>query len=93
MRACLRNQVWNAIQFEYIDGIDGPKTVKYAEGIGLSRNGDGGISKLWEIKTESGWKIVDHGDWILSQPSPWEAGKSIYTVVKGGVFDQDMVLF
>jgi len=56
--------VIEATQFSYIDGIDGKKTIKFAESIGLSRNK--GYSKLWEIETLEGWHIVSNGDWIIT---------------------------
>jgi hypothetical protein len=54
-----------AVRFLYIDNIDGKETIKFAKSIGLSRNGDGGISLLWEIQTQTGWKIVNHGDYVV----------------------------
>ncbi len=49
----LREQI-EAHQFNYIDGIDGPKTIQHAKSLGLSRNGDGRISKIWEIRSAVG---------------------------------------
>jgi len=56
-------QVIEAIQFNYIDNIDGPQTVALAVALGLSRYGS---SKLWEIETLEGWHIVRDGDWIIT---------------------------
>lgn len=53
----------SAVQFNYIDNIDGPETCKLAKSLGLSRHLS---SKLWEIQTFYGWKIVRHGYWILT---------------------------
>lgn len=72
-----------AVQFNYIDGIDGPKTHKLAQSLGLSTHG---TSVLWEIHTTFGWHIVDHRDWILTNTGggPWcivlhdEAFKATY---------------
>jgi len=54
----------DATQFNYVDGIDGIETVKFATALGLSRNGP--VSKLWELKTLEGWRIVKGGDWIIT---------------------------
>ena len=53
-----------AEQFNYIDGIDGPQTIEHAKSLGLSRNGDGGISLIWEVRTYQGWHIVRDGDYL-----------------------------
>ena len=55
--------VIDAIQFNYIDGINGLKTIALAQSLGLSRNGS---SLLWEIETLEGWHIVKDGDWIIT---------------------------
>lgn len=60
-----RKDTINAVQFLFIDNIDGKETIKFAESLGLSRNGNGMISKIWEVKTKWGWKIVNHGDYVI----------------------------
>ena len=55
--------VIEAIQFNYIDGINGLKTIALALALGLSRKGS---SKIWEIETLEGWHIVSNGDWIIT---------------------------
>ena len=55
--------VIDAIQFNYIDNIDGLKTCEMAKSLGLSRNG---ASLIWEIETLEGWHIVRNGDWIIT---------------------------
>lgn len=71
MSRVMLKAIVSADQFNYIDGIDGPKTVEQAEKLGLSRNGNGLISKIWELKAHQGhgslgWEIVNHEDWILT---------------------------
>ena len=55
--------VIEATQFNYIDEINGLKTIAMATALGLSRNGS---SKLWEIETLEGWHIASNGDWIIT---------------------------
>ncbi len=52
-----------AVQFNYIDNIDGPKTCELAKSLGLVRNGP---SLLWEFNTSQGWRIVPSGYWIIT---------------------------
>ncbi len=52
-----------AIQFNYIDSIDGPKTCELAKSLGLTRRGS---TLLWELKTYQGWRIVRSGFWIIT---------------------------
>ena len=61
-----KSVVIDAIQFEYRDGCDGPLTCDLAETLGLSRNGP---SKLWEVLTSKGWRIVEHSFWIVTDPN------------------------
>lgn len=72
-----RKETFEAVQFLYIDGIDGVETIKRAEELGLSRNGGGMISKIWEIKTKWGWKVVRHGDYIMTESDDWGNHKSV----------------
>ena len=58
-----KSDVVDAIQFNYIDNFDGPKTCELAKSLGLSRHG---TSALWEIQTPRGWHIVYSGDWIIT---------------------------
>jgi len=58
------SKVVEAEQFNYIDGISGPKTTELAQSLGLSTNGP---SVLWEVTTAQGWKIVYSGYWIVTQ--------------------------
>ena len=62
IKCCKKPTVYTAERFFYVDGIDGHKTSEEACRLGLSTNGS---SKLWEIKTVFGWKLVDHKDWLL----------------------------
>lgn len=53
-----------AIQFNYVDGVcDSPETVELAQSLNLSRNGS---SKLWELHSVEGWRIVYSGDYIIT---------------------------
>ena len=63
MRVCMKRDVHEALRFVYTGDIDGPEATKRARELGLTTNG--GVSKLWEIETTAGWKIVSHGDLIL----------------------------
>jgi hypothetical protein len=54
---------FKAIQFNLIDGIDGPLTQQLAQSLGLSQNKPS--STLWEIKIKGSWKITNHSDWII----------------------------
>jgi len=63
MRACLKTDVSTVVQFLYEGDIDGLEAIAAAHEMGLSTNG--GQSKLWEIETIYGWKIVEHGSWVL----------------------------
>ena len=89
VKCCAKTSIWEAVQFNYVDGIDGLETIELAKSLGLSRNGDGGISKIWEIDTVSGWRIVDDGDWILSAPRGFHM-ETIYTVMKKNEFEKTM---
>jgi len=89
-KCCLKKEVWNGVQFNYIDGIDGQETRKHAKSLGLSQNE--GHSLLWEIQSISGWKIVNHGDWILSADRGIH-GEKIYTVVNRDEFEKTMYTF
>lgn len=58
--------VVEAEQFNYVDGdIESQGTITLAENLGLSRNLP--ASKLWELNTSQGWKIVYDGDFIITR--------------------------
>ena len=90
MKCCLKKEIWESVQFNYIDGIDGLETRKHAKSLGLSQNE--GYSVIWEIKAVSGWKTVNHGDWILSADRGFH-GEKIYTVVSKNEFENEMHVF
>ena len=73
-----KSEVVDAIQFKYIDGCNGPLTCDLAETLGLSRNGP---SKLWEVLTSKGWRIVEHSFWILT------SSNGAKSVIGPGLFD------
>ncbi|MBW2622639.1 MAG: hypothetical protein JRD68_07015 [Deltaproteobacteria bacterium] len=53
-----------AVQFNYVDGdCDSDGTVALAADLFLTRNGP---SKLWELRTRKGWRIIYSGDWIVT---------------------------
>ena len=56
--------VVDAVQFNYVDNIDGPETCKLAESLGLVRNEP--QSLLWELKTTYGFSIVHAGSWVVT---------------------------
>jgi hypothetical protein len=92
-----RKEQYEAVQFLYIDGIDGPETIKRAKELGLSRNGDGGISKIWEIHTNWGWKIVEHGSYIMKVGNEIsviyrERFEELYESVGGQEQDDDTII-
>ena len=80
-------QIWDAVQFLYIDGIDGEQTEHEAKKLGLSTNPKSS-SKLWEIQTGRGWKIVEHSDWILSENT---AGIIHYIIMSDKKFKDTMI--
>ena len=62
------DSVLDVEQFNYVDGdIESPGTISLAESLGLSRNLP--HSKLWELHTRYGWKIVYSGDYVVTRPN------------------------
>ena len=89
-----RKEQYEAVQFLYIDGIDGPETIKRAEELGLSRNG---VSLIWEIHTKWGWKIVEHGSYIMTVGNDIsviyrERFEELYESVEGQEQDDDTII-
>jgi len=76
-----------AVQFNYIDGIDGPETRKFGSSIGLSQNVP--RSALWEIQTFHGWKIVNSGDWIVVKKNIGFQGEDVVYVMTGEEFNRE----
>lgn len=59
-----------AVQFNYIDGIDGKKTHELAKRLGLSQNVP--ASAICEIETRDGWKSVYDEYWIITTVSGYK---------------------
>lgn len=76
--------VVEAEQFNYVgEDIESQGTITLAESLGLSRNLY--ASKLWELSTPQGWRIVYSGDFIITKANGQKE------VVGSGTFYHDFI--